>query len=47
MKVNGEAIYATSASCFKKLPWGRCTVKKGEGGGTTLYLHVFNCNGAA
>jgi alpha-L-fucosidase len=41
MKANGEAIYATSASCFKKLPWGRCTMKKGEGG-TTLYLHVFD-----
>jgi alpha-L-fucosidase len=41
MKVNGEAIYATSASCFRKLPWGRCTVKKG-GDATTLFLHVFD-----
>jgi alpha-L-fucosidase len=37
MKVNGEAIYGTSASAFKKLPWGRCTQKPGK-----LYLHVFN-----
>jgi alpha-L-fucosidase len=41
MKVNHEAIYATTASPFKRLPWGRCT-KKIESGGTTLYLHVFN-----
>jgi alpha-L-fucosidase len=41
MKVNSEAIYGTSASPFKKLPWGRCT-KKVHDGGTTLYLHVFD-----
>ena len=41
MRVNGEAIYGTSASPFKKLPWGRCT-KKLAPGGATLYLHVFN-----
>ena len=41
MKVNGDAIYATTASPFKKLPWGRCT-KKVSGKETTLYLHVFN-----
>jgi alpha-L-fucosidase len=41
MKVNGEAIYGTTASPFKRLPWGRCT-KKISGGKTTLYLHVFN-----
>jgi alpha-L-fucosidase len=40
MKVNGEAIYATSASPFKRLPWGRCT-RKVKGDTTTLYLHVF------
>jgi alpha-L-fucosidase len=40
MKVNGEAIYKTTASPFKILPWGRCTVKE-EGPNTTLYLHVF------
>ena len=28
MKVNGEAIYATTASPFKRLPWGRCTKKQ-------------------
>jgi len=41
MKVNGEAIYGTTASPFKRLPWGRCT-KKVSGDETTLYLHVFN-----
>lgn len=41
MKINGEAIYATSASPFKRLPWGRCT-KKSSGSDTTLFLHVFN-----
>jgi alpha-L-fucosidase len=40
MKVHGEAIYATTASPFKKLPWGRCTTKLADGG-ATLYLHVF------
>ncbi len=37
MKVNGEAIYATTASPFKKLPWGRATQKPGK-----LFLHVFD-----
>ena len=41
MKVNGDAIYGTTASPFKRLPWGRCT-KKVCGSTTTLYLHVFN-----
>ena len=41
MKVNGEAIYATSASPFKPFAWGRAT-KKMQGDDTTLYLHVFN-----
>src|SRR5208282_1243622 len=41
MKVNSRAIYATTASPFKSLPWGRCT-KKVSGNKTTLYLHVFN-----
>ena len=40
MSVNGEAIYATKASPFKKLDWGRCTSKPVEGG-TRMYLHVF------
>ncbi len=39
-KVNGEAIYGTTASPFTILPWGRAT-KKVEGNTTTLYLHVF------
>lgn len=37
LKVNGEAIYGTTASPFDYLPWGRCTRK-----GDKLYLHVFN-----
>jgi alpha-L-fucosidase len=41
MKVNGDAIYTTSASPFKRLPWGRCTTRLGKDG-TTLFLHVFN-----
>ena len=41
MKVNGDGIYGTSASPFKKLAWGRCTTKI-SGDDTTLYLHVFN-----
>ncbi|HTI99764.1 MAG TPA: alpha-L-fucosidase [Dongiaceae bacterium] len=41
MHANSEAIYATTASPFKRLPWGRCT-KKVSGDHTTLYLHVFN-----
>jgi alpha-L-fucosidase len=40
MSVNGEAIYATQASPFPSLPWGRCTRKR-IAGGTRLYLHVF------
>jgi alpha-L-fucosidase len=41
MKVNNEAIYATSASPFKRLPWGRCT-KTVAGTAVNLYLHVFD-----
>ncbi|HSU57540.1 MAG TPA: alpha-L-fucosidase, partial [Candidatus Dormibacteraeota bacterium] len=41
MKVNGEAIYGTTATPFKELAWGRCTTKAGKDR-TTLYLHVFN-----
>ncbi len=41
MKVNGGAIYGTTASPFKRLDWGRCT-KQVSGDETTLYLHVFN-----
>jgi alpha-L-fucosidase len=41
MKVNGEAIYATTASPFPAPPWGRCT-KKVTTSGATLYLHVFD-----
>ena len=41
MKVNGEAIYETTASPFTNLTWGRCT-KKITADDATLYLHVFN-----
>jgi alpha-L-fucosidase len=41
MKVNGEAIYGTTATPFWRLPWGRCTKKVTDQGGT-LYLHVFD-----
>ncbi len=42
LKVNGEAIYGTNASPFKKqLTWGRCT-QKVTTEGTTLYLIVFD-----
>ena len=37
MKVNGEAIYGTTASPFPYLPWGKATLK-----GQKLYLHVIN-----
>ncbi len=37
MDKNSESIYGTSASPFRKLPWGRCTQKEGK-----LYLHVFD-----
>ncbi|MBI4556907.1 MAG: alpha-L-fucosidase [Candidatus Hydrogenedentes bacterium] len=37
MKLNGESIYGSSASPFRRLAWGRCTVKPGK-----LYLHVFD-----
>lgn len=42
MKVNGAAIYGTSAGPFRRqLAWGRCTSKI-SGSSTTLYLHVFD-----
>jgi alpha-L-fucosidase len=44
MSINGESIYATTASPFYGLAWGRCT-KKLHDGGATLYLHVFNWPG--
>jgi len=36
LQVNGEAIYGTTASPFRKFAWGRCTAKPGK-----LYFHVF------
>lgn len=41
MAVNGEAIYATTASPTARPAWGRITTKQ-AGGDTTLYLHVFD-----
>jgi alpha-L-fucosidase len=41
MDVNGDAIHGTTASPFARLPWGRCTKKVTESGGT-LFLHVFD-----
>lgn len=41
MKINGESIYGTQASPFRKLEWGRCT-QKAIANGTRLYLHVFD-----
>lgn len=41
MRVNGAAIYGTTASPFAALPWGRCTVGEGPDGTPRLYLHVF------
>ena len=37
MKINHDAIYGTTASPFRKLPWGRATRQANH-----LYLHVFN-----
>lgn len=37
MKINGEAIYCTTASPFEPPSWGRYTAKPGK-----LYVHVFD-----
>ncbi len=37
LTVNGDSIYGANMSPFRRLPWGRCTVKPGK-----LYLHVFD-----
>ena len=45
LSVNGQSVYGTTASPFRKLPWGRCTLRHGSGqasSGDTLYLHVFD-----
>jgi alpha-L-fucosidase len=41
MKLNGEAIYGTSASPFSEITWGRVT-QKNFGKSTKLYLNVFD-----
>ncbi len=40
MQRNGESVYATSASPFRRLEWGRATQKPGK-----LYLNVFDWPG--
>ena len=40
LEVNGESIYGTKLSPFRRLGWGRCTVKPGK-----LFLHVFDWPG--
>ncbi|MDD4872352.1 MAG: alpha-L-fucosidase, partial [Kiritimatiellae bacterium] len=45
IKANGDAIYCTSASPFKRLGWGRCTQKPfdaAQGRPSILYFHVFD-----
>ena len=45
MRQNSAAIYATTASPFRRLEWGRATQKASTGspnGARKLYLHVFN-----
>lgn len=42
MEVNGESIYGTGASPFRRPWWGRCTRKELEDGNTRLYLQVFD-----
>ena len=42
LKVNGEAIYGTTASPFARLKWGRATEKVAASGATTIYLEVFD-----
>lgn len=37
VRTHGEAIYGTTASRFRRLPWGRSTTK-----GNTLYFFVFD-----
>jgi alpha-L-fucosidase len=37
LKANGDSVYGTRASPFRRLPWGRCTAKPGK-----LFLHVFS-----
>ena len=37
LKINGDAVYGTTAGPFDYLPWGRSTIKENK-----LYLHVFD-----
>jgi alpha-L-fucosidase len=40
MKLHSESIYATQASPFRSLDFGKCT-QKAVGNGTRLYFHLF------
>jgi len=42
MRTNSGSIYGTTASPFRRLPWGRCTKEPGR-----LFLHVFEWPKAA
>ena len=37
LEINGESIYGTTGSPFRRLDWGKCTTK-----GSKLYLHVMD-----
>ena len=37
LEINGESIYGTTGSPFRRLDWGKCTIK-----GSNLYLHVMD-----
>ncbi len=42
LKVNGAAIYSTRGGLYgRPLDWGRTTYRAWPGGGTTLFLHVW------
>jgi alpha-L-fucosidase len=42
LKVNGAAIYGTTASSIAAPAWGRLTQRVGTDGHTALYLHVYD-----
>ena len=42
LRVNGEAIYGSSASPVGKLPWGRVTSRRLDDKRTRLYLHLWD-----
>jgi len=42
LQVNGESVYGTGASPLGRMPWGRITTRRLEGGRTRLYLHLWD-----